>query len=68
MITITNPWSGASVECDEAEFSQADTDLFVTRLSDDEAYQCEGGDTPGEWVAHMVEQLGDKRAGAVILS
>ncbi len=67
-ITVINPFSGAIVERDASAYTQRDCELFASRLSDEEAYQCEGGDTPAEWVANMVTLLGAKRAGAVILS
>ena len=67
-ITIVNPFSGAIVERDAAEYDQDSCDLFASRMDDEEMYLCEGGDSSAEWIVGMVERLGAKRAGQIILS
>ena len=67
-VTLINPFSGARVERDPAAYTQRDCELIASRMSDEEAYQCECGDSPAEWIANMVELLGAKRAGMLILS
>lgn len=68
IITIINPFSGASVERDAEQYDQESCNLFATRMSDEEMYQCEGGDTNAEWLQGVVDRLGAERAGQIILS
>lgn len=68
IVAIANPHSGATVERDASIYTQKDLDLFVTRMDDAEAYACECDAEPAEWVANMVDKLGQVRAGEIILS
>lgn len=68
-VTLVNPWSGATVEHDVSNISIEASLLYASRMSDVERYACEGPfNTPGEWVANMVETLGVERASAILLS
>lgn len=67
-VSLVNPFSGALVERDAASYTAEACDLFASRMSDDEAYRCEGGDTSAEWIVRVVDTLGPQRAGEIILS
>lgn len=68
-ITLINPHSGATVERDAAAYTERDILLFGSRMTDEESYHV---DVPAEsnaaWVVNMVELLGAKRGGEIVLS
>ena len=68
-ITIVNPHSGATVERDAAAYTERDILLFSSRMTDEESYSVDvQADSNAAWVVNMVQMLGAKRAGEIILS
>jgi hypothetical protein len=66
-ITIINPFSGATVERDITEITQAQVDAYAQLLDDETLYAIEGADTPVEWLEAYVAKVGPTEAGRVIL-
>ena len=69
-ITLINPFSGAAVERQAEDYDQWALDLFASRMGAEEASACEAlaDGTDAGWLVNMVEVLGPKRAGEIILS
>ena len=69
-ITIINPHSGAAVERQAEDYAEWSLDLFASRMDDEETRACENlaDGTDAGWLVNMVEVLGPKRAGEIILS
>lgn len=66
-VTITNPFSGASVLRDISGTTQAQIDAYAMLMDEADLYELEGPESPAAWLAGMVEKLGPVEAGRIIL-
>ena len=67
-VTLTNPFSGATIVRDISGLTQAQLDAYAMLIDDETLYALEGaGETPAEWLAAYVEHVGADQAGIVIL-
>jgi hypothetical protein len=66
-VTLTNPWTGAAVERDVTDVTQAQAEAWAAIMDDDDLSALEGAESPAAWTVAMVERLGAERAGRIIL-
>lgn len=66
-VTITNPWTGATVERDVSDVTESQTEAWAAVMDDADLHALEGAESPAAWTIAMVERLGAERAGTIIL-
>lgn len=66
IVEAVNPYSGARVELDVADWTQGKLDGFAAVMSD-ESWEAADGDSPAEWLKSWAEIVGPEEAGRVLL-
>jgi hypothetical protein len=66
-VAITNPWTGAAVERDVSDVTQAQAEAWAAVMDEADLHALEGAESPAAWTVAMVDRLGAERAGTIIL-